>query len=102
MTADRALCDRDDAKSFGARERRQHAALGDAEHRPIRSFAADMQTWIAVACDDEGRRAVVALDEPAQRHRHTLDIGLTLDSVWPLGQRLADNLRSALKAERLQ
>src|SRR5207244_6040973 len=58
MAANRALGDSNDAESFRARERRQHAALGDAEHRPIRSFAANMQTGIAVAGDDEGCRAV--------------------------------------------
>ena len=102
MAADRALGDRDDAESFGARERGQHAAFGDAEHRPIGCFAADMQAGIAVAGNDEGGRTVVAFDPTAQRHRHAVDIGLALDPVGALRQRLADDLRSALKAKRLQ
>ena len=102
MAADRALRDRDDAEGFGARQRRQHAAFGDAEHGPVGCFAADMQARIAVAGNDEGGRMVVAFDEAAQRHRHAIDIGLALDPVGTLGQRLADDLRSALKVERLQ
>src|SRR5690242_15868371 len=61
-----------------------------------------MQAWIAVAGDDEGGRLIVAFDEAAQRHRHAIDIGLALDPVGTLGQRLADDFRSAFKAERLQ
>ena len=102
MAADRALRDRDDAEGFGARQRRQHAAFGDAEHRPVRCLAADMQARIAVAGDDEGGRLVVAFDQTAQRHRHAIDIGLALDPERALGQRLADDLGSALKAERLE
>ena len=102
MAADRALRDRNDAEGFGARQRRQHAAFGDAEHRPVGGFAADMQARIAVAGNDEGGRMVVAFDEAAQRHRHAIDIGLALDPVGALGQRLADDLRSALEVERLQ
>ena len=45
---------------------------------------------------------VVALDETAERHRHAIDVGLALDPVGALSQRLADDLRSTLKAERLQ
>ena len=45
---------------------------------------------------------VVAFDEAAQRHRHAVDVGLALDPVGTLSQRLADDLRSTLKAERLQ
>ena len=61
-------------------------------------LAADMQAGIAVAGDDEGGRLVVAFDEPAQRHRHALDIGLALDPEGPFGQRLADDLRSARRS----
>ena len=35
MAADRALRDRDDAEGLGAGQRGQHAAFGDAEHRPV-------------------------------------------------------------------
>ena len=89
-------------KGFGARERRQDAAFGDAEDGSIRCFAADMQTGIAVAGDDEGGRTVVAFYQTAQRHRHAVDVGLALDPVRTFGQRLADDLRSTLKAERRQ
>ena len=102
MAADRALRDRDDAEGFSARKRRQHAALGDAEHGPVGGFAADMQARIAVAGNNEGGRMVVAFDEAAQRHRHAVDVGLALDPVGALGQRLANDLRSAFKTERLQ
>ena len=54
VPADRALRDGDDAEAFGAGERRQHAAFGDAEHRPPGAFAADMQAGIGEAGDDEG------------------------------------------------
>jgi hypothetical protein len=102
MAADRALCDRNDAEGFGARQRRQHAAFGDAEHGSVGCFAADMQAGIAVAGNDEGGRLVVAFDEAAQRHRHAVDVGLALDPVGALGQRFADDLRAAFKVERLQ
>jgi flavin reductase (DIM6/NTAB) family NADH-FMN oxidoreductase RutF len=102
VAADRALCDRNDAESFGARQRGQHAAFGDAEHGPVGCFAADMQPRIAVAGNDEGGRMVVAFDEAAQRHRHAIDIGLALDPIGALGQRLADDLRSTFKVEWLQ
>jgi flavin reductase (DIM6/NTAB) family NADH-FMN oxidoreductase RutF len=102
MPADRTLRDGDDAKGFGARHRRQHAAFGDAEHRPISSFPADMQARIAVAGDHEGCRTVIALDQPAQRHRHAVDIGLALDPVRTLDQRCADDLRSVREIERFQ
>src|ERR1700719_1646679 len=84
--------DADDAEGFRALQRRQYAAFGDAEHRPIGSFAADMQTRVAVAGDHEGGGAVIALDQPAQRHRHAVDVGLALDPVRSLGQRRADDL----------
>ena len=45
---------------------------------------------------------VVAFDESAQRHRHAVDVGLALDPVGTFGQRLADDLGSALKAKRLK
>ncbi|MEH2621340.1 hypothetical protein V1285_006286 [Bradyrhizobium sp. AZCC 1620] len=102
MAANRALRDRNDPEGFCARERRQHAAFGDAEHGPVGGFAADMQARIAVAGNDEGSRMVVAFDEAAQRHRHTIDVGLALDPVGAFGQRFADDLRSAFKVERLQ
>ena len=45
---------------------------------------------------------VVAFNEAAQRRRYAIDIGLALDPVGALGERLADNLRSAFKVKRLQ
>ena len=63
MAAYRALRDRNDAESLRARQRCQYAAFGDAENRTIRSFAADMQTRIAIAGNDKGRRAVITLDK---------------------------------------
>ncbi len=102
MAANRALRDRNNAEGFSARERRQDAAFGDAEDGPVRCFAADTQTGIAVAGDDEGGRTVVAFYQTAQRHHHAVDVGLALDPVRAFGERLADDLRSTLKAERLQ
>ena len=75
VPADRALRDRDHAKGFGARQRRQHAAFGDAEHRPVGGLAADMQAGIAVAGDHEGAptgcrpRRGGAAASPRRRHR---------------------------------
>ncbi|MHC2744083.1 hypothetical protein ACVMFA_009895 [Bradyrhizobium liaoningense] len=102
VTPDRSLGDRDDAEVLGARKRGQHAALGNAEHGAVGTFTADLQSGIAVAGDDEGGRAVVALDQPAQRHRDAVDVGLALDAEGTLGQRLADQFRPALEVERLQ
>ena len=89
-------------KVSAARHRGQHAAFGDAEHRPVGAFPADMQAGIAVAGDDEGRCAVVAFDQSPQRHRHAVDIGLALDPVRSLGQRRADDFRPVGEIERLQ
>ena len=102
VTRDRALGDRDDAKRFGAGQCGQHAALGDAEHGAVGAFAADLKPGIAVAGDDKGSRAVVALDQPAQRHGDAVDIGLAFNAERSLGQGLADQLRPALETERLQ
>jgi hypothetical protein len=85
-----------------ARASGQHAALGDAEHGAVGAFAADLKPGIAVAGDDKGSRAVVALDQPAQRHRDAIDIGLAFNAERTLGQRLADQLGAALETERLQ
>src|SRR5256885_74372 len=57
-------------------------------------------TGIPSACSSG--RLVIAFDETAQRHRYAVGVGLALDPERPLGQRLADDLRSTLKAQRLQ
>ncbi len=102
VAANRALRDGNHAERFGARHGRQHAAFGNAEYRPVGSFPAHMQAWIAVAGDDESRRAVVAFDQPPQRHYHTIGIGLALDSVRSLGKGRADDLRPIGEIERFE
>jgi hypothetical protein len=99
---DRALGDGDDAEGPGTGQRRQHAALGDAEHGPVGALAADLKSGIAVAGDDKGPGAVVTFNQPTQRHRDPLDVGLAFNAVGTLGQRLANNFRPALEIERLQ
>ena len=100
VARDRALQDRDHPEALGARQRGQHAAFGDPEHRPRRPFAADMQAGIAVAGDHEGIAGVVRLDEPPQRQRDALHMLLRLDPEWALGQGRADDLRPVSKAQR--
>ena len=102
VPADRALRDRDDAKGFGPRHRGQDAAFGDAEHRAVGAFPAYMKAGVAVAGDDKGGCAVVALDQPPQRHRHAVDVGLALDPVRSLGERGADDFRAVSEIERLE
>ena len=60
MAPDRALRDGEHAERFSARQRRQHAAFGNAEHGPFGRLAAHMQAGVAVAGDDEGAGLVVA------------------------------------------
>src|SRR5262249_34115867 len=69
VAGERALTDRDDPEALGTRERGQHPAFGDAEHRPAGAFAAQMQPRIAVTGDDERVGTIVCLDQPAQRER---------------------------------
>ncbi|MBB4425614.1 hypothetical protein GGD66_004175 [Bradyrhizobium sp. CIR48] len=102
VARDRALRDGDDAERFGAGERGQHAALGNAEYRPFRAFAADLKAGIAIAGDDEGRRAVVAFHQPSQRHRNAIDVGLALDAERALRQGLTHQFRPTLETERPQ
>ena len=61
-----------------------------------------MQARIAVAGDHEGVGLVVLLDQPAQRHRNAVDVGLTLDPVRTLGQGYANDLRPVGKAKLLE
>jgi hypothetical protein len=46
--------DGDDAETLAERQRRQDAALGDAEDRLLSQFACRMQAGVGVAGDDEG------------------------------------------------
>ena len=64
VAGDRLRRDRDDAEAVAARERGEHAAFVDAEHRPPRRLAAHVQAGIAEAGDDEGVGRVVLLDQP--------------------------------------
>ncbi len=102
MPADRALADGDDAEALGARQRGQDPAFGDAEHRPRRAFAAQLQPRIAVAGDDERVGLVVGLDQPAQRHRHAVDVGLGLDADRAFRERGAEDFRAVGKAQKLE
>jgi hypothetical protein len=89
-------------KRSRARQRREHAAFGDAEHRPFRALAADMQAGIAVAGDNERIAGVVGFDQPPQRQRDALHMLLRLDTERSFGKRRAHDLRPSLEAQRLQ
>ncbi len=66
VAGDRPRCDRNDAEALAARERGEHAAFVDAEHRPPRRLAAHVKAGIAEAGDDEGVGGVVLLDEASR------------------------------------
>src|SRR6266542_2308734 len=102
MPGDRALADGNNAEVTGPRERGQHAAFGDAEHRAQSAFATDMQPRIAVAGDYESVGRIVRLDQPAQRQHNTFDSGLGLDTEWTFGKRRAHDLRTVLKTQGLK
>ena len=103
VPADRALPDGDDAEPLAARQRRQHAALVDAEHRPRRRLAADVQAGIGVAGDDEG------IDVVARRHTSRRSGRVTLSTCscvsmpsGPSVQRAALDLRPVREPHRRQ
>lgn len=61
-----------------------------------------MQAGIAVAGDHEGIGGIVGLHQPAQRHHHAFDVGLSLDPVGTFGERRANDLRTTVETERLE
>jgi hypothetical protein len=84
------------------RERSQHAAFIDAEHRASRRLAAHLQTGVAEARDHEGVGSVVLLHQPAQRQRDLLHILLAFDAERPFGERRAADRRAVGQAQRAE
>ena len=102
VAADRTLRHCDDAEAVAARQRRQHAGLRDAEHRPRRRLAADLQAGIGIAGDHEGIGRIVRRHQPAQRHHRAFEVGLRLDAERALRHRDAFDLRAVVEADRPQ
>jgi hypothetical protein len=94
--------DGDDAEAVAARQRRQHAALVDAEHRASGRFAAQLQAGIAEARDHEGVGRVVLLHQPAQRQRDLLHVLLAFDAEWALGKRRTADRRAVGQAQNAE
>src|SRR5207253_1150875 len=97
----RARADRNDTERGGASERSEDATFGNAEHRALRAFSADMQTGIAVAGDYECIGGIVALDQAPQRQNDAFDVSLGLDAERAFGKGRTHNLRSIVKSQRL-
>jgi hypothetical protein len=95
VARDRLRRDRDDAEAIASRERSQHAAFIDAEHRASRRLAPHLRTGIAEARDYEGAGSVVLLHQPAQRQRDLLHILMAFDAERPFGERRAADRRAA-------
>jgi hypothetical protein len=93
MARYRTRLDGDHTEPVGAGQRRQDAALGDAEDGLVRAFARDVQTRVGIAGDHKGIDVACRLDLPAQRDRDAVGMLLRFDAVWSLHERRAGDLR---------
>ena len=101
MPRDRALQNRDDAEALAARERRQNAALRDAEDRRARRLPRGMEAGVGKAGDDEGVRTF-PLDGAAERRHHLVHMALSLDAGRAFGERHAVDGGPAVHAKTVQ
>ena len=96
------LSDGNDPETVSAGKGSKYTALVDAEYGLARRLAADGETRIGVAGDDEGIRVVGLGDQRPERHGDAVDVGLRLDTDRPFRKRDACNLGARIQAERLE
>ena len=101
VARDRALEDRDDAEALAPCERRQDAALRDAEDRCVGRLPRGMEAGVGEAGNDEGIRAF-PLDRAAKRRNHLVHVTLGLDAGRAIGECHAVDGGPAVQAKAVQ